>query len=140
MIVFLFRLLVAKESNVISWICLFSECKVNPSPGVCTPNERRHFYSYSTKSSSCVRIYGCFSIRDRNVFLTRDGCRKDCLILEGSGGGTWSMDARKFHLTVDVCMHWYIRELSYMSLKYSMILFSIITKYKNKVELQLLSL
>ncbi|XP_060599372.1 uncharacterized protein LOC132752976 [Ruditapes philippinarum] len=57
-----------------------AQCSINPSPGNCAENQRRNYYSYSSKTSSCVQIYGCYSVRDRNVFLTRAGCRRNCVL------------------------------------------------------------
>ena len=53
---------------------------MNPSQGICSANQRRSYYSYSSKTGVCEEIYGCYSIRDRNVFLTRDGCRQNCFV------------------------------------------------------------
>ncbi|KAL4222804.1 hypothetical protein ACF0H5_018844 [Mactra antiquata] len=63
------------------------ECRINPSPGICNENQKRFFYTYSSKSSSCVQIFGCYNIRDRNVFLRRDGCRRYCYVTGTSPSG-----------------------------------------------------
>ena len=57
----------------------FTECYLNPTPGRCRETEKRSFYSYSSKTMSCTRLYGCYSIRDRNVFLSESSCTKACL-------------------------------------------------------------
>lgn len=56
----------------------FAECYIVPSQGVCRSEERETFYTYSTKTNTCVRIFGCYGIRDRNVYLTRKGCEQAC--------------------------------------------------------------
>ncbi|KAH3719802.1 hypothetical protein DPMN_062676 [Dreissena polymorpha] len=63
--------------------CPFPECSVNPSPDVCKESQMADYYTYSSKSDSCVRIRGCYSIYDRNVFLSRDDCRRGCFIYNG---------------------------------------------------------
>lgn len=60
------------------WLYMFTECYIHPAQGRCADNERRTYYTFSTKTSTCVEIYGCYGIRDRNVFLTRKGCRQAC--------------------------------------------------------------
>ena len=55
-----------------------TECYIHPSQGRCRDEEKRTFFTYSTKTSTCVEIYGCYGIRDRNVFLTAVGCRQAC--------------------------------------------------------------
>ena len=57
-----------------------TECKINPSPGRCSENEKRTFYSFSNKVGGCVEIYGCYTINDRNVWYTRHGCKRSCLV------------------------------------------------------------
>ncbi|KAH3719803.1 hypothetical protein DPMN_062677 [Dreissena polymorpha] len=70
----------------------FPECRVVPSPGRCTEQERSNYFSYSTKTHTCTEIYGCYSLQDRNVFLTAIGCLRECL-LGGSSGS--QLDRRK---------------------------------------------
>jgi len=75
-------------------VVLLSECRINPSPDVCRQNQEREYYTFSSKSNTCVRISGCFSIYDRNVFLTRGDCNNKCFVYSGvtpSG----AVDARK---------------------------------------------
>ena len=54
------------------------ECQVVPSAGRCRENQSRRFWSYSSKIGSCTELFGCYGIRDRNVFLTRQGCERNC--------------------------------------------------------------
>ena len=56
------------------------ECEVNPSPGRCSDSEKRTFWTYSSKTSNCEQTTGCYSLSDRNVFLTRSACRRNCVI------------------------------------------------------------
>lgn len=57
----------------------FSECLINPTPGICLENQQKSFWTFSTKSNSCTKIMGCFDIHDRNTWLSLDGCRRNCL-------------------------------------------------------------
>lgn len=59
---------------------LFKDCDVNPSPGLCSDSEKRTFWTYSSKTSGCTQITGCYTLSDRNVFLTRMACRRNCVI------------------------------------------------------------
>jgi hypothetical protein len=62
-------------------------CQLNPIPGRCTESQKRSFYTFSKKAGGCVEIYGCYTINDRNVWYTRNGCRSGCLIPK-TGSGT----------------------------------------------------
>ncbi|KAH3719808.1 hypothetical protein DPMN_062683 [Dreissena polymorpha] len=48
-------------------------------PGMCQPENKRTFWSFSQKTGSCVQITGCYTVKDRNVWLSRDMCRNRCL-------------------------------------------------------------
>lgn len=54
------------------------DCRVVPSPGRCAQAEKRTFWSYSTKIGACTELYGCYGIRDRNVFQSRAFCERSC--------------------------------------------------------------
>ena len=56
----------------------FSECYIIPSPGRCSQSQRRNFFTYSPKVNRCVRLRGCYSVKDRNVFLSNEGCDRTC--------------------------------------------------------------
>lgn len=56
-----------------------SECRLNPTPGVCRESEHRDFWTFSQKTGTCVQITGCYTIRDRNIWLTRQMCRNNCI-------------------------------------------------------------
>lgn len=61
-----------------------SECRIVPSPGRCRDMEKSRSWSYSTKIGSCTELYGCYGIRDRNVFKTRTGCERNCYITDAN--------------------------------------------------------
>ena len=57
---------------------VISECYVIPAQGRCRESEKTNYWSYSPKINACAQIYGCYSFRDRNVFLTRPVCDQTC--------------------------------------------------------------
>lgn len=61
---------------------LFIECQINPSPGRCLESQQKTFWTFSSKTSACTRITGCYNIRDRNTWLTREACQSGCIINE----------------------------------------------------------
>lgn len=68
-------------STMVLWSFIdffFAECLINPTPGICLENQRKTFWTFSTKTNSCTRITGCFDIHDRNTWLTLNGCRNNC--------------------------------------------------------------
>ena len=68
------------DTSLCDYEYIISECFINPSPGRCAPSQRRRFYSYSSKTRRCEEIMGCYSVRDRNVFLSRGGCSRVCAV------------------------------------------------------------
>ena len=69
-----------KWVSINNTVCLFSsECRLNPTPGVCRESERRLYWTFSQKTGTCVQLIGCYTIRDRNVWLTRPMCRNYCI-------------------------------------------------------------
>lgn len=41
-------------------------------------SEQQTFWTFSQKTGTCVQLTGCYTIRDRNVWLTRQMCRNNC--------------------------------------------------------------
>lgn len=62
------------------YVFVITDCGVNPSPGLCQDSEKRTFWTFSSKTSSCMQITGCYTLSDRNVFLTRIACRRNCVL------------------------------------------------------------
>ena len=60
----------------------FPECHINPSPGRCLESQQKTFWTFSSKTSACTRVTGCYSIRDRNTWMTRAGCESGCIVNE----------------------------------------------------------
>ena len=82
--------------------CFFpsTECKINPSPGRCSENEKRTFYSFSNKVGGCVEIYGCYTINDRNVWYTRHGCKRSCLVPKPGAEGNQNNVAAGYYIII----------------------------------------
>lgn len=74
----------SKCLNVKSIYNHLSECQFVPSPGRCRETEKRRLWSYSTKIGACTELYGCYGIRDRNVFMTRVGCERSCFVTDSN--------------------------------------------------------
>lgn len=72
-------------TTYLKWVWLetkvfcFPECRLNPTPGVCRDSERQMYWTFSQKTGTCVQLTGCYTIRDRNVWLTRQMCRNNCI-------------------------------------------------------------
>jgi len=75
-----------KPPNVTSlwlyYLAIFHDCYV------------QYHGCFSTKTHACTVITGCYSIRDRNVFLSRQACQRECFMSDIIPG----VDAREFYV------------------------------------------
>lgn len=91
---------------------------INPTPGFCLENQRKTFWTFSTKTNSCTRIMGCFDIHDRNTWLSLDGCRRNCFKNESAvEENTGVLPLGKLFKLVKVATSW----IEYKPMKYHLL-------------------